>query len=81
MTSLPQTHQRTFTAQESRRRTPPVLPGTPEAASGSAGGGRTRQGPPAIDPSSVFGCVDWFLYPDQAAGRSAAEVQGLRSRA
>lgn len=76
MTSLPQTHQRTFTAQDSRRRTPPVLPGTPEA-SGSAAGVRARQGLPAIDPSTVFGCVDWFLYPDQAAGRSAAE--GIRA--
>jgi hypothetical protein len=75
MTSLPRTQQRTFTAQDSRRRSPPVLPGTPEAA-GSAGG-RPRQGLPAVDPSSVFGCVDWFLYPDQAAGRSAAE--GIRA--
>ena len=82
MTSLPQTHQRTFTAQESRRRTPPALPGIPEAAaSGSAGGGRTRQSLPAVDPSCVFGCVDWFLYPDQAAGRSAAEAHGNRIRA
>jgi hypothetical protein len=80
MTSLPQTHQRAFTVQESRRRSPPDTAGTPEAG-GSAGGGRTRQALPAVDPSSVFGCVDWFLYPDQAGGRSAAEVRGHRSRA
>src|SRR5581483_11856962 len=73
MTSLPQTRSRTLTAQESRRRTPPVLPGAPEVT-GSSAGVRTRQGLPAVDPSSVFGCVDWFQYPDQAAGRSAAEV-------
>ena len=80
MTSLPQTRPHTFTAQESRRRAPPVLPGTP-AASGASAGERARQAPPAVDPSSVFGCVDWFLYPDQAAGRSAAEAYGKRIRA
>jgi hypothetical protein len=81
MTSLPQTHQRAFAAPESRRRTPPVLSGTPES-SGSAAGGRARQALPAVDPSSAYGCVDWFLYPDQTAGRSAAaEVRGQRVRA
>ena len=80
MTSLPQAPQRSLTAQESRRRTPSVLPAGPEA-SGSSAGPRPRQGLPAVDPSSAFGCVDWFLYPDQAAGRSAAEVYGKGMRA
>jgi hypothetical protein len=66
MTSLPQTRQRNLPAQESRRRTAP--------ASGSLEGtapARARPSSPAVDPSIVFGCVDWFLYPDQAAGQSA----------
>jgi hypothetical protein len=73
MTSLPQTHQRTFTAQDSHRRTSPVVPSIPE----SAGNARDRatQALPAVDPSSAFGCVDWFLYPDQAVGRSAVEAR------
>ena len=81
MTPLRQTHQRTITAQDSRRRGPPVLTGSPEAASAAPGGGRPRQALPAVDPSSAFGCVDWFLYPDQATGRSAAEAYGKRIRA
>ena len=71
MTSLPQTHQRGFSAQESRRRTPPVVPGTPEDANGTARD-PAREALP-VDQSSAFGCVDWFLYPDQATGRSAGE--------
>jgi hypothetical protein len=74
MTSIPQTRQRTFPAQESRRRTPNA--GTPQAA----GPVRSRA-LPAVDPSTVFGCVDWFLYPDQAVGRSAAEAQSSLARA
>jgi len=68
MTSLPQTRRRKFPAQESRRRTAPNA--TPASADGS-GPGRAQQSPPAVDPSIVFGCVDWFLYPDQAVGGSA----------
>lgn len=71
MTSPPQTHQRTLAAQESRRRTPPAVPGIPEA-SGSRAGERPRPGLPAVDPSSAFGCVDWFQYPDQLNGRASA---------
>jgi len=75
MTSLPQT--RTLPAQEGRRRT--SLPtGTPEASSPARG--RARQALPAVDPSTAFGCVDWFLYPDQAVGRSAAESQSKGAR-
>jgi hypothetical protein len=70
MTSLTQT--RTLPAQEGRRRTP-SLAAAPET-NGPARG-RARQALPAIDPSTVFGCVDWYLYPDQAVGRSAAETQ------
>jgi hypothetical protein len=66
MTSVPQTRQRKLPAQESRRSTTP--------ASGNAEGSapaRARLSSPAVDPSTVFGCVDWFLYPDPAVGRSA----------
>jgi len=77
MTSLPQTRQRNFPAQDSRRRTSPAVPGTTESSSGAACG-RARQALPAVDPSMAFGCVDWFLYPDQAVGRSAAESQAQR---
>jgi hypothetical protein len=69
MTSLPQTQQRNFPAQDSRRRTAPA-PGTPEGSAPA----RVRQTLPAVDPSNAFGCVDWFLYPDQSVGRSAAEA-------
>lgn len=77
MTSLPQTRQRSLPAQDGRRRSPFVA--APEA-SGPARG-RARQTLPAVDPSKVFGCVDWFLYPDQAAGRSVAEAQAKGARA
>jgi hypothetical protein len=68
MTSSPQTRQRNLPAQESRRRS--ASNATSASADGSASA-RVRQSPPAVDPSSVFGCVDWFLYPDQAVGGSA----------
>ncbi len=79
MTSLPQTRQHTFAAQESRRRTSAAPAGTWE----SAGNVRSpaRQALPAVDPSTAFGCVDWFLYPDQGPGRSAAEGSSQRARA
>ena len=77
MTSLPQTRERTFPAQDGRRRT--FNAGTPEAAGPARG--RARQALPTVDPSTAFGCVDWFLYPDQAVGRSAAEGQSLRAPA
>jgi hypothetical protein len=69
MTSFPQTL--TFTARDGRRRTSPV-PSIPQSRDARGG---PRQALPAVDPSNAFGCVDWFLYPDQAVGRSAAEVQ------
>ncbi len=71
MTSLPQTHQRTSPAQEGRRRTGSAAATTPEPSAR----GRARQSLPAVDPSKVFGCVDWFLYPDPKPapeGRRAA---------
>ena len=73
MTSLPQTL--TVTAHEGRRRTSQLrsMPESRDAA------GRPRQALPAVDPSNAFGCVDWFLYPDQAVGRSAADVQAARA--
>ncbi len=61
MTSLPQTHRLAPQAQEGRR-TPPIAPPAPEVC--AAGRGRSRQALPAVDPSTAFGCVDWFLYPD-----------------
>ena len=75
MTSLPQTRQRTFPAQDSRCRTTPVVPRTPD------GSRAAQQALSAVDPSTAFGCVDWFLYPDEAASRSAAEVQAKRVQA
>lgn len=69
MTSVPQTHPRIYPAVESRRRT------SSGADASGAAQGRARPVLPAVDPSMAFGCVDWFLYPDQGAGRSAAEVQ------
>jgi len=67
MTASPQAHQRTFQAQDGRRSAAPV---NPEPT--GPGKDRPRQALPAVDPSTAFGCVDWFLYPDQAVGRSAA---------
>lgn len=69
MTSLPQTLS--FMAHDGRRRT--SVPGI--AGSSGDARGRSRQALPAVDASNAFGCVDWFLYPDQVVGRSAAEVQ------
>jgi hypothetical protein len=62
MTSLPQTHQRTSPAQDSRRRTWPVASAPQEPPASPRG--RARQSLPAVDPAQAFGCVDWFLYPD-----------------
>ena len=73
MTSLPQTL--TFTA-DGRRRTSSV-PGISQSS--AAARDRARQVLPAIDASNAFGCVDWFLYPDQVVGRSAAEGQARRA--
>lgn len=66
MTSLPQTRRRPLPAQD----------GPPAPAQGS-GPARARQSLPALDPAIVFGCVDWFLYPDQGGGRSVSEPQRL----
>jgi hypothetical protein len=63
MTSSPQARPRKGKAEDSRRRKAPD--------SGKAEGSvtaRVRQSFPAVDPSSVFGCVDWFLYPDPVSG-------------
>lgn len=67
MKSLPQTQRRNHPAQDNRPRAAPIT----VTVEGSAPA-RARQVLPAVDPSSAFGCVDWFLYPDQAVGRSAA---------
>jgi hypothetical protein len=32
----------------------------------------TSAHPPAVDPSSAYGCVDWYLYPDAVAESVAA---------
>jgi len=78
MASLPQTHQRTLPAQDGHHRTSPAA--TPSEAL-SSGRGRARQSLPSVDPSTAFGCVDWFLYPDQAVSRSVAEAQAKSTRA
>lgn len=31
-----------------------------------------RPHPAAVDPSSAYGCVDWYLYPDSKPGSAAA---------
>lgn len=72
MTSMKQTHPR-YSA-DGRRRTP-AAPGGPD----TSGKGRARPALPAVDASTAFGCVDWFLYPEQAAGRSSAEAQAKRA--
>lgn len=77
MTSLPQTRPWTLPAQDGRRRTSPFAEST-EASSQARG--RAREALPNVDPSMAFGCVDWFLYPDQAVGRSAAESQAQGAR-
>src|SRR6185437_15787958 len=66
MTSLPQTRQRTIPAQDGRRTSRETSPAR-EAPSPA----RARQALPAVDPSTVFGCVDWFLYPDATAEAQA----------
>jgi hypothetical protein len=32
----------------------------------------TSAHPVAVDPSSTYGCVDWYLYPDSEAKSIAA---------
>jgi hypothetical protein len=68
MTSPSQMRQRNQPAQDSRRRATPPVTGSLEGSAPA----RARQSLPVVDPSSAFGCVDWFLYPDPAVGRSAA---------
>ncbi|HVC29751.1 MAG TPA: hypothetical protein VND24_01100 [Steroidobacteraceae bacterium] len=72
MTSLPKMQQRTFVAQDSRRRSLPVIADAPQPC-GTAKS-RARQALPAVDPSKEFGCVDWFLYPDATAAEAQAKV-------
>ena len=68
MTALPQTQQRTYPAQDRRRGSWPagIYPAAPESSGATRG--LARELPPAVDPSMVFGCVDWFLYPEVKAG-------------
>jgi hypothetical protein len=68
MTSPPQMRQRNQPAQDSRRRTATPITGSLEGSAPA----RARQSLPAVEPSSAFGCVDWFLYPDPSVGQSAA---------
>jgi hypothetical protein len=39
--------------------------------SGSADPAATRH-PATVDPSSAYGCVDWYLYPDSKPESAAA---------
>jgi hypothetical protein len=75
MTSLPQTQPRNFAGLDSRRRSTPLVPGA--AAMSGAAARRAREALPALDPSQEYGCVDWFLYPDEAQ----AEAKVKRARA
>jgi len=71
MTAPPQTHQQISPGQDGSERSWPkgIFPVAPECS----GGSRDRARPilPAVDASTVFGCVDWFLYPE-AEARAAA---------
>jgi hypothetical protein len=73
MTSLPQTRQRKLPAQDGCRRAWPATTATAPEFPGSVRA-RARQNLPAVDPSTVYGCVDWFLYPDESASRVAADA-------
>ncbi|MGH8290955.1 MAG: hypothetical protein ACREV7_18400 [Steroidobacteraceae bacterium] len=77
MTALPQTQQRNGPAENSRGLAWPA-DASPVAEAAVAGRGRSRQALPAVDPSQVFGCVDWFLYPEPelAAGARAYQARG-----
>lgn len=68
MTAPPQTHQPISPGQDGTERSWPkgIFPAAPECS------GRTRQSLPAVDASTVFGCVDWFLYPEAEARAAAA---------
>jgi hypothetical protein len=76
MTSPPQRQQRNAPAENSRG-----LAWSADASSlaeGAAGGrARARQALPAVDPAQVFGCVDWFLYPQPEL---ASGTRGYRAR-
>lgn len=72
MTALPQTRPSISPAEDSSSRSWPADI-VPAAAESSGARGRARQMLPALDPSTVFGCVDWFLYP-QAKPRAGAQA-------
>jgi hypothetical protein len=72
MTAQPQIHPDPAPAQD--RSPAGIFPAAPAAADTSGGArGGLRQMPPALDASTVFGCVDWFLYPE-AESRTAARA-------
>ena len=69
MTSLPQTRQRNFLAEDS--------PASRHTSSRRPGRLRFRpRSPtlPAVDPSNAFGWRTGLLYPDLSVGRSATEA-------
>jgi hypothetical protein len=71
MTSLAQTQQHNGPAEDSRDlawRTS-VSPAAHATARGD------RETLPAVDPSKVFGCVDWFLYPEPELRAKALAYQ------
>jgi hypothetical protein len=73
MTAPPQTHPPISPAQQGSERSRPhdSFPGA-EACVGTRD--RARQTLPAVDASTVFGCVDWFLYPE---GRGVGGSSGV----
>jgi hypothetical protein len=69
MTAQPQTLPDHVPAQD--RWPAGIFPAAPDTSGGAPGS--ARQMLPALDASTVFGCVDWFLYPE-ADARAAARV-------
>ncbi|HJS92562.1 MAG TPA: hypothetical protein VJ738_21520 [Steroidobacteraceae bacterium] len=73
MTALPQTRASISPVEDgssTRSRAADIVPAAAEASGARS---RARQTLPALDPSTVFGCVDWFLYPE-AEPRAAAQA-------
>ncbi|HTX04980.1 MAG TPA: hypothetical protein VMD06_04065 [Steroidobacteraceae bacterium] len=75
MTSPPQTQQRNAPGENSRGLACKDASALTEGATG--GRPRGRLALPAIDPAQVFGCVDWFLYPEPEL---ASAARGYRAR-
>ena len=71
MTALPRMQSRSVGAQDGRRAPTATVPATEREAGATRD--RARQALPVIDPSKEFGCVDWYLYPDEATPEARLE--------